>query len=355
MGEREVLNNEKRLLDCTLRDGGYVNSWRFGREHIRGIITHLAGAGAEFAELGFIDERAPDEPGRSLLPCTESFDRMLEGIDMKNTQALAMIDYGTCGAGRISGCSESLLDGIRVIFKKHLRRPAMDFCGELRAKGYKVFAQLVSVTSYDDDEMEDLIGLANDIRPYAISVVDTYGLLHQNNLSHYIDMLDEGLAAGIGIGYHGHNNFQMGYANCISVLARETDRDIHVDGSLCGMGKSAGNAPTELIAMYMDHKYGRDYDISELLEAAESHVMPFYEMPPWGYNMFYFLAALHGCHPDYVRYYTDKRRLSVGAISRILGSLDDSRRLSFDEDYAQHMYLEYRGTDTGEVKGGEKI
>ena len=96
-----------------------------------------------------------------------------------------MIDYGTCSLAHIKPCEESYLDAIRVIFKKHLRNEAMSFCAELKKLGYKVFAQLVSVTSYTDDEMMDLIRLANEVKPYAVSMVDTYGLMHQNNLKHY--------------------------------------------------------------------------------------------------------------------------------------------------------------------------
>ena len=74
-------------------------------------------------------------------------------------------------------------------------------------------------------------------------MVDTYGLMHQDNLKHYYELMDSGLDAEVGLGYHGHNNFQMGYANCIELLSSKTDRTIIVDGSIYGMGKSAGNAP----------------------------------------------------------------------------------------------------------------
>ena len=40
--------------------------------------------------------------------------------------------------------------------------------------------------------MLDLIRLANEVKPFAVSMVDTYGLMHQNNLRHFIDLLDKG-------------------------------------------------------------------------------------------------------------------------------------------------------------------
>ena len=39
---------EVYLLDCTLRDGGYINDWRFGEEAIKGIGKKIAQAGIEF-------------------------------------------------------------------------------------------------------------------------------------------------------------------------------------------------------------------------------------------------------------------------------------------------------------------
>lgn len=56
---------------------------------------------------------------------------------------------------------------------------AIQFC-RVKKLGYKVFAQAVSITSYSDRELLDLVDLVNDLEPYAMSLVDTYGLLHQD-------------------------------------------------------------------------------------------------------------------------------------------------------------------------------
>lgn len=41
------------LLDCTLRDGGYVNNWEFGYEAIAQIKTGLEDSGIDIIEIGF--------------------------------------------------------------------------------------------------------------------------------------------------------------------------------------------------------------------------------------------------------------------------------------------------------------
>lgn len=346
---------ERMLLDCTLRDGGYVNDWKFGHNNLVSIFERVVDAGVEFIEVGFLDERREFDIDRSITPTTEGMDQIYSMLNKKNTQVVGMIDYGTCGLENIKPCSESYLDAIRVIFKKHLREEALSFCAELKNKGYKVFAQLVSVTSYNDEEMLDLIRLANEVKPYAVSMVDTYGLMHQNNLKHYFDLLDKNLDPSIGMGYHGHNNFQMAYANCIEMLSYQTERMILVDGSIYGMGKSAGNAPIELVAMHMNDVYGKHYHISQFLEAIDSNIMDFYTPSTWGYNMFFFLAASNDCHPNYVSDLMNKRTLSVKSINEILGKLEGEKQLLYDKDYLERLYFEYQNNEVSDKTALEQL
>lgn len=331
-----------KLLDCTLRDGGYVNDWNFGHNNLVSIFERLVDANVDYIEVGFLDERRPFDMDRSIMPDTDCVGKIYGNLDKKDAVIVGMIDYGTCSLEHIKPCQDSYLDAIRVIFKKHLREEAMNFCAELKKLGYKVFAQLVSVTSYSDDEMMDLIRLANEVKPYAVSMVDTYGLMHQNNLKHYFDLLNEHLLTEIGMGYHAHNNFQMGYANCITMMSQETERMLLVDGTIYGMGKSAGNAPIELIAMYMNEKFGKKYHISQFLEAIDSNITDFYIPATWGYNMFFYLAASNECHPSYVSYLMEKKTLSVKSINEILGRLQGEKKLLYDQSYIQNLYKEYQ-------------
>ena len=344
-----------QLLDCTLRDGGYLNDWCFGRDNLVSIFERLVDAGIDIVEIGFLDERRQFDCNRSIMPDTESVARIYGDLDRKKTMIVGMIDYGTCSLDRIQPCSESFLDGIRVIFKKHLRKEALQFCAELKNLGYKVFAQLVSVTSYSDEELLDLVALANAVRPYAVSMVDTYGLMHQNNLMHYFKLLNANLDPEIRLGYHGHNNFQMGYANCITMLSNRIERPMIVDGSLYGMGKSAGNAPLELIAMHMNHNLGKSYQISQILEAIDANISQFYRPASWGYNMFYYLAASNDCHPNYVAYLMDKQRLSVKSVNEILAKLEGEKKLLYDRGYIERLYLDYQNNEVNDAAERERL
>ena len=345
----------KYLLDCTLRDGGYLNDWNFGHDNLVSIFERVTDANIDFIEIGFLDDRRIFDINRSIMPNSDCVRKIYGELNKKNTKVIGMIDFGTCKIENITKQKDSYLDGIRVIFKKHLRVDALKFCKELKDLGYMVFAQLVSVTSYSDEEMMDLIRLANEVKPYAVSMVDTYGLMHQNNLMHYFELLNSNLDESIGLGYHGHNNFQMGYANCIAMLSNNVNRDLVVDGSIYGMGKSAGNAPLELIAMHMNKNLNKKYDISQILEAIDANISQFYKPASWGYNMYFYLAASNDCHPSYVGYLMGKKTLSIKSINELLSRLEGEKKLLYDQKYIEELYIDYQNNEVNDNEDYEKL
>lgn len=331
-----------KILDCTLRDGGFINDWEFGQDTLNNIFERLVSSRVEFIEVGFLDERRKFDINRSIMPDSASVEEIFGKNNKGNAIIVAMIDYGTCSIENLQPCSESYLDGIRVIFKKHIMYEAIEFCRQVKSLGYKVFTQAVSITSYNDEELLELVSLVNDLSPYALSLVDTYGLLHQDNLNHIVDVFDEHLDPEICIGYHAHNNFQLGYSNCIEILNKSLNRTVLVDASLYGMGKSAGNAPIELVSAYMNTHHNKCYDIHQMLEAIETSIMDIYYKVPWGYNLFYYIAAVNRCHPNYVSYLMNKRTLSIKSINLVLDIIEPEKKLLYDKSYIEELYIKYQ-------------
>lgn len=334
--------SEVRLLDCTLRDGGYLNDWMFGYERIINIFERLVGAKTDFIEIGFLNESRIFDKNRTIMPDTRCAEKIFGQLNKGNSIVVGMIDFGTCEVDNIQECEESYLDGIRVIFKEQFMYDAIKFCGQLKRKGYKVFAQMVSATTYTDDKLKEFSMLVNKAELYAVGIVDTYGLMHQDNLMHIFRELDKNLDPVIMLGYHSHNNFQMAYANCIELLNTETKRDILLDGTLYGMGKSAGNAPIELLAMYMNNHIGKNYDVMQLLEAIDTCIMDLYNKMHWGYNFYYYISALAKCHPNYVFYLLEKKTLAVKSIIEILDKLENKDKLLYNQQLIEKLYLDYQ-------------
>jgi 4-hydroxy 2-oxovalerate aldolase len=330
------------LLDCTLRDGGFVNDWNFGFGSIKSIISRLDYAGIDIIEVGFIDERRSYDEDRSIFPDTKSIQPIFQSISKPKAIIVGMIDYGTCAIEKVSIQSKSCLDGIRVIFKKIDQDKAIEFLWQIKEKGYKIFVNPVSITSYTVEEASVLVDKINKIKPYAVSIVDTYGLMHSKELLDYFDIFNQKLDKNIILGYHAHNNFQMAYANSITLLNKNLDRPITIDGSLYGMGKSAGNACTELIAMYMNEFCGRNFNINQIQEAIDVDIIKEFDKKSWGYNFEYYIAALNDCHPSYVQYLLDKKTLSVKSVNEILSKIKIEKKLSYDKQLIENLYCEHQ-------------
>jgi 4-hydroxy 2-oxovalerate aldolase len=331
-----------KILDCTLRDGGYVNDWNFGMGSIKSIISRLDYAGIDIIEIGFLDSRRIYDENRSIVPDTDSLKPIFEDLGVVNAMTLSMIDFGTCGLEFVKDKKDTPIDGIRVIFKKKDCIAAIDFCMELKKKGYKIFLQPVSVTTYSDDEMRELIKIVNKVGPFGIYIVDTYGLMHKKEMLHYFSIMDENLQKDIYIGYHAHNNFQLAYANCTELMEIDSERALIVDSTLYGMGKSAGNACTELLANYLNENYGKQYKMDQLLEAIDVDISKEYAKKYWGYSFMHFIAASNDCHPDYVSALINKKTLSVKSVNEILSKIENDKKLTFNKDLLEDMYIQYQ-------------
>lgn len=333
---------EIRLLDCTLRDGGYINDWEFGHSVIAGTYKRLDAAGVDYIEVGFLDERRPFDINRTIQPNTECYNMVFDGIEKKHAIPVAMIDYGTCDISNIGDCDTTFIDGIRVIFKKEKIAKALPFCKAIKEKGYKLFIQAISITAYSDIEILEYIQKINDIKPYAFSIVDTYGLLDNRKLTNYFNLINNNLLSEIRIGYHAHNNFQLAFSNSIKFLALETSREIVVDSTVYGMGKSAGNTASELISMHMNKRYEKNYDIDQFLEILDTDLMTVYQKHYWGYKYNFYISAMQNCHPNYVQFLLDKKTLSVTSINEILSKIPTEIKLLYDRKYIEKAYIEYQ-------------
>jgi len=343
------------LLDCTLRDGGYVNDWNFGFGSIKSVICRLDNAGVDIIEVGFIDERRAYDENRSIFPDTKSIMPLFRNIGKPKAVVIGMVNYGTCAIDKISDRSDRCIDGIRLMFKKKDQDGAIEFLRQIKEKGYEIFANPVSITGYNDDETSFLIDKLNKVQPRTVSIVDTYGLMHSKELLNYLDIFNKKLEKNIILGYHAHNNFQMAYANSITLLNKKLDRPITVDGTLYGMGLRAGNACTELLAMYMNEYCGRNFNLHQIHEAIDVDILKEFEKKAWGYKFEHYIAAINDCHSLYAQYFLNKKTLSVKSVNEILSGIDPDKKLSFDEQLAESLYREYQERYCGDAFAVESM
>lgn len=336
-----------QILDCTLRDGGYVNDFRFGKNGIKKIISQLTFAGIDIVECGFLEDGEYDEDC-SVYNTVEQITGLLP-VDHRNTMYVAMACYGEYDISQLSDFDGTSIDGIRVTFHYNEVEGALEYCKVIISKGYKVFVQPVGTSSYTDEQLLELIKNVNIIRPYAFYLVDTLGLMLKDDVLRFYYLINQNLDSSIHFGFHSHNNLQLSYSNSQVLTELNSKRIISLDASVYGMGRGAGNLNTELIAHYLNTKE-RKYEVEPLLEIVDEFISKIRSEFTWGYDVPHYLAAINGCHPNYAAFYLGKQTLTVKNIGTILRMIEPERRSLFNKQLAEEKYKEFQNREIDDSK-----
>lgn len=336
--------NKIQVLDCTLRDGGYCNEWRFGFDNAKLITAGLVEANIEIIECGFVTNK-----GVYNLDATKfnTFDQIAAIIpeNRNNKIFVAMANYGEYDIDAIPPYDGTSVDGIRIAFHKKNRYEALKLCKKIKDKGYLVFIQAMVSLSYTDDEFLELIRLVNEFEPYAFYIVDSFGMMKGKDLTRLFYMVEHNLKENIWIGFHSHNNMQLAYSNAQKLTTVQTSRNLIIDSSIYGMGRGAGNLNTELFVEYLNENAGKQYDLKPLLTIIDKILNPFHEMKYWGYSLPNYISAAHNAHPNYAGYLDEKKTLTFEDMNAIFDMMDDDKKVSYDKMYIEELYLRYQEKD----------
>ena len=332
-----------KVLDCTLRDGGYCNEWRFGNRNTKTIAASLVEANVDIVELGFLTNRVSYDPEVTKYTDLAQMAAMIP-TDRAGKLFVCMVNYGEFELEQLPEYDGSSVDGIRVAFHKRDRYEALRFCEGIKNKGYKVFIQAMVSLNYTDEEFLELIRLSSAFMPYAFYIVDSFGVMKRRDLLRLFYTVEHNLAQGIAIGYHAHNNMQLAYSNAQALVDIRTNRDRIIDSSVFGMGRGAGNLNTELFVAYLNDNLDTDYRIKPLLGIIDRILNRFYQMAPWGYSLPNYLSAKHNAHPNYASWLDGKKTLTVEDMDSIFQMMEPDKLANYDKAYIEALYLRYQAT-----------
>lgn len=341
--------NRIKILDCTLRDGGYCNYWEFGRENIVKIIRGLIEAEIDIIECGYISNKVKRSWNSSRYSQLEDISEIISGIGNRKL-FVVMMNWDEYDPAQLPDCSRTVIGGIRVAFHKHNLKEGLEACRLIKEKGYKVFVQPMVSLSYSDQEFLDLIEQVNKMEPYAFYIVDSFGVMKKKDLMYLFYMIDKNLSEDIWVGFHSHNNLQLAYANAQNLVDMSMNRNLLIDASVYGMGRGAGNLNTELFVEYLNENYNKNYKIKPLLEIIDDILNTFYAREPWGYTLPNYLSAIHNIHPNYALYLDAKKTLTVKEMDKIFSRFDVGKGVSFDQEYIEKIYIEFLNRKTS--RGG---
>ncbi|SEW31064.1 4-hydroxy 2-oxovalerate aldolase [Ruminococcaceae bacterium KH2T8] len=330
----------QQLLDCTLRDGAYIVDAKFGTSAIRGIVSKLQNANIDIIECGWL-KNSDHKIGTTFFHVPEDI-KMYVDTKKESSILVAMIDWDRYDLDHLPDNDHSILDAIRVVFPRGKAKEGIEVGRKILEKGYKVYFQAANTLAYSDEELIELAKCVNGIDAEALSIVDTFGAMYEEDLDRIIETLDEYLDPNIKIGFHSHNNQQLSFALTQYFVNRlqYSVRDVIVDSSLCGMGRGAGNTTTELAVSFLNRKYDRDYEMDQILDAIDLYMEYFKANYSWGYSTPYFISGMYCCHVNNIAYLLKNHRTNARDMNEIIKSLDPQDRIKYDYDLLEEKYIE---------------
>ena len=330
-----------KLLDCTLRDGGYVNSWNWGFAAAKDIIASLTRAGTDIVEVGFLRNVDGYNPDVTVCNTIEELNRLLPA-HTGSTMYSGMAMRSNYDIAKLSPYEGHGIEMLRITAHDYDIREGMDFAREVKARGYKLSINPINIMGYADKDLLWILDQVNEIHPYQFSIVDTFGSMRRRDLERIVSLVDHTLAPDIRVGLHLHETMAQSFCLAQEFLDKHLRRDLAVDGSLMGMGRIPGNLPIELIADYMNEYFGGHYNIDDLMDAILDHIAPIKGNCAWGYTPAYFLSARFNLHRNYAEHYLGKGDLTNRDINHILAAIAPNKKTVFDAAYADTLYTEYK-------------
>ena len=310
---------EIKVLDCTIRDGGLMNSSNFSDEVVRAVYDACADAGIDYMEMGYKNSTriySPDKFGAWRF-CKEDDINRIIGDNKRDIKISVMADAEKCDYKTdILPKEKSPIDLIRVATYIHQIPLAVDMINDAVSKGYEATVNLMAVSTVRESELDEGLEMLGQTPAKAIYLVDSFGSLYSEQIRYmmakYMRIAHE---FGKEIGIHAHNNLQLAFANTIEAIVAGANM---VDGTLAGLGRGAGNCPLEMLVGFL---HNPKYSVRPLLECVEKHIEPMRAKLGWGFDYPYMVTGFLNRHPKDAMEFNESDRKG-----RIVEFYDDMMR-----------------------------
>jgi 4-hydroxy-2-oxovalerate aldolase len=264
-----------RIVDTTLRDGSHAVKHQFTLEDVKSIASALDEAGVYGIEISHGDGLAGSsiQYGWALYSDEQRLSSASEVVKNNKIAILLLpgigtrkdlqraIEHGAKIARIATHVTEADISEQHIKMAKDMGLEVMTFLmlAHMESPG-KVLEQAKLMESYGAD---------------VVYVVDSAGAMLPDDARARVATLKEHLT--VEVGFHAHNNLGLAIGNTLAAIQEGATV---VDGTLCGLGAGAGNAPTEVLVAVLDKlSYKTDIDLYKIMYTAEDVMRPHMHRP----------------------------------------------------------------------------
>ena len=313
-----------KLLDCTIRDGGYYTDWDFDRDLVLSYLENFENLPFDYLEVGY---RSPPLKGYHGEYFYSNIDTLNFIRDNSSKKLAIILDEKNVEVDMLDTLLEPCLGVvtlIRIAIDPINFDRAINLAIEIKKKGFEIGFNLMYMSNWDEyPEMIKDFRKLNNLVDY-LYLVDSYGGVFPEEVRDVIKRVKAN--TNVKLGFHGHNNLEMALAN--TLVAIEEGIDI-VDSTILGMGRGAGNLKTELLLVSLAKKYGNGINFDSLADIT-GKFQTLKDHYDWGTSLPYMVSGVNSLPQKQVMDWVSKRSYSLNSITRALLTVENSNYITFN-------------------------
>jgi 4-hydroxy 2-oxovalerate aldolase len=316
-----------QILDCTIRDGGYINNWQFDKKLVREAYRALSKSGVDYIEIGYraSEEYFDKQQYGEWKFCPEALLREATA-NIDGARLAVMADFGKSRIADFCKSSDSAVELVRVAAGKDTCKQAVKFLEQIKNKGYRVSLNAMDYNNFSAAERAELIAALKGEAIDYIYVVDSYGSLFPYQLEPLLEPLLR--LPRIKVGFHPHNSLQMAFANTLEAIRCGAHI---IDSTIYGMGRAAGNLPTEILIAFLEKEKKQRYNSIPLLNIIDRYFVSLFKENNWGYQLPYMLSGMFQCHPHYAKALVESHEYTIEDIWKAMEYIHAKKTTGFSK------------------------
>jgi 4-hydroxy 2-oxovalerate aldolase len=303
-----------KLLDCTIRDGGYYTNWDFPDQVVDNYLKAFNDLPVEYLEVGYRSKQLEGYLGKYFYCPVQVLKEIKEKSNKKLVIILNEKDVRAEDAIELLNPIKGLVTLVRMAIDPKNFKRALVLAKKVKELGFEVAFNVMYMSTWKEErDFIDLLPQVEGIADY-FYMVDSFGGVYPDDVRETIALVRS--KTNVKLGFHGHNNLEMALAN--TLVAIEEGVDI-VDATITGMGRGAGNLKTELLLTALQSKEKLDFDYNELSKVVDafSQLQKEHE---WGTNLPYMVSGANSLPQKQVMEWVNKRYYSFNSIIRALNN-----------------------------------
>lgn len=320
-----------KILDCSLRDGGYYNDWKFSKKLFSKYLTAMEFSGVDIVEIGFRFNTKNNQLGNFAY----SSENFLKSISFpKNIQFAVMVNFKDFSNDEKKQIKEiqnlfcpkknSKISIVRIAVSFHEALKAKNLAKVLKNLGYEVYLNLMQSNGKSEKEFKKTCTEISKWKSIKVLYfADSMGNMSPEDAIRALKIISKHWKGKIG--FHSHNNKGFALINSLELINKNIDL---CDCTMLGMGRGAGNVSTEGLLLELNSRGLRNTNF-EILQSSLDDFEKLKKVYNWGPNSFYHFAANKNIHPTYVQTMLGDRRYKSLDVLDILKNLSKQNSSSF--------------------------